>query len=196
MKKTNEHLREAKRIFRSLTGKWKNLEPWLDYFDMLNTYVKAGYLEVFPSLAEAYITEPALMTLANVDDITLLIEGMRRNGQQLPMAKANDIWKHIRTLAGRMHVYTEYLHQSELGYEDYKKNAKQVADYPSTPQSVIEASENKKKIYNVRETFALHVVETEYPHHLKYSIVRSSRRKWYWPFAKTSHYEIITYRKS
>lgn len=46
-----------------MAKKHKDLQPWLDYFEMLRTYEDKGYLEVKPSEHEAYITRPALLTL-------------------------------------------------------------------------------------------------------------------------------------
>ena len=48
------------RLFR----RYHDLQPWLDYFEMLHTYEQKGFLEVFPEKHEAYITEPALFTLS------------------------------------------------------------------------------------------------------------------------------------
>ena len=47
--------------------KKKNLQPWLDYFEMLQQYVRNGYLETNQEKHEAYITPSALHTLANAD---------------------------------------------------------------------------------------------------------------------------------
>lgn len=41
-----------------------NLQPWLDYFALLQEYERNGYLDVMPDKCEAYVTRPALMTLA------------------------------------------------------------------------------------------------------------------------------------
>ena len=41
----------------------QDLQPWLDYFKMLQTYEDKGYLEVKPEKHEAYITRAALLTL-------------------------------------------------------------------------------------------------------------------------------------
>lgn len=40
-----------------------DLQPWLEYFAMLQTYKQKGYLEVTPDRHEAYITRAALLTL-------------------------------------------------------------------------------------------------------------------------------------
>ena len=44
--------------------KWTNLQPWLDYFKVLQKYESNGYLEVSVNKGEAYITQAALVTLA------------------------------------------------------------------------------------------------------------------------------------
>lgn len=41
-----------------------DLHAWLDYFDMLHTYEQKGFLELMPDKHEAFITLPALYTLA------------------------------------------------------------------------------------------------------------------------------------
>lgn len=70
--------------------KHKNLQPWLDYFKVLQQYQEKGFLEVKPKEHEAYITRAALYTLAGGDvndNIKLLQE----------VAK---VVRHIRTYCG------------------------------------------------------------------------------------------------
>lgn len=43
------------------------MQPWMDYFAMLRTYEKKGYLDVRADKHEAYITQAALLTLAGAD---------------------------------------------------------------------------------------------------------------------------------
>ena len=45
---------------------YKDLSPWMAYIDMLNTYEEKGYLEVAAEKGEAYITQPALFSIAGV----------------------------------------------------------------------------------------------------------------------------------
>ena len=47
-------------------AKHKNLQPWLDYFGMLQTYEQAGFLQINVGKHEAYVTQAALLTLAGV----------------------------------------------------------------------------------------------------------------------------------
>lgn len=47
--------------------KTTDLQPWLDYFDLLGTYERKGFIEVMPDKHEAYVTQPAIFTLADAD---------------------------------------------------------------------------------------------------------------------------------
>ena len=49
-------------------AKTTDLQPWLDYFDLLGTYERKGFLEVMPNKHEAYITQPARHALSEGDD--------------------------------------------------------------------------------------------------------------------------------
>ena len=41
----------------------KNLQPWLDYFDMLYSYVVNGFLQMEVASHEAYVTLPAIYAM-------------------------------------------------------------------------------------------------------------------------------------
>ena len=58
----------------------RNLQPWLDYFEMLQAYEQKGFLEVLPEKHEAYMTQTALLTLSAVEgkDGTLAPRDMLR----------------------------------------------------------------------------------------------------------------------
>jgi hypothetical protein len=45
-------------------GKTINLQPWLNYFELLKTFEKGAYLEMQEGKHEAYITLPAACLLA------------------------------------------------------------------------------------------------------------------------------------
>lgn len=48
--------------------KHKDLQPWLDYYDMLHTYSAQGYLQIEGDKHEAYVTQPSLHAMSNGDD--------------------------------------------------------------------------------------------------------------------------------
>ena len=73
-------------------GKRKNLQPWLDYFRMLQTYEEKGFLQMEPEKNEAYVTASALATLAGTAG---------QSGAVLPRDYAGVI-RRIRVYAGWM----------------------------------------------------------------------------------------------
>ena len=72
-----------------MAKKHKDLQPWLDYFDMLHTYEQKGLLELQPEKHEAYITLPALYTLTPGGD----------NPTTLPTQAIPDTVRRLRTYA-------------------------------------------------------------------------------------------------
>ncbi len=52
----------------------RNLQPWLDYFSMLHTYEEKGFLEINAEKHEAYVTQPALYTMAGVNEAGDILE--------------------------------------------------------------------------------------------------------------------------
>lgn len=72
-----------------MSKKHKDLQPWLDYFDMLAKHISAGFLEVNPTRHEAYITQPALYALTPGDDPSV----------QLATGAIATTARHLRTYA-------------------------------------------------------------------------------------------------
>lgn len=50
------------------TNKYEDMQPWLDYFDMLREYVCLGFLQMEVSKHEAFITQPVLHAISDGDD--------------------------------------------------------------------------------------------------------------------------------
>ena len=87
--------------------KAKDLQPWLDYFAMLQEYERNGYLEVGRHdkatdedvTNEAYVTRSALMTLAGITDVDVTSlpvgEAERRLIRETPK-----VVRCVRTYAG------------------------------------------------------------------------------------------------
>lgn len=46
----------------------KDLQPWLDYFDLLHNYEQRGLLELQVDKHECYVTQPALHAMSEGDD--------------------------------------------------------------------------------------------------------------------------------
>ena len=61
-----------------MAKKHQDLQPWLDYFQMLHTYEEKGFLQVVAEKHEAYITRAALLTLAQPSTPKLATQGLFR----------------------------------------------------------------------------------------------------------------------
>ena len=131
-----------------MKSKTKDLQPWLDYFEMLQTYEAKGFLDMKADKHEAYITEPALFALSSAKDLrdawqrALAVEGM------------TVVQRRIRAYAGWKSMHG--------------------GDYLSRP-------------------FALHVVKDAYPHDLLYTLVITSRRRWWKLWMWHDSIEVISY---
>ena len=126
--------------------KHTDLQPWLDYFEMLRTYIDKGFLEVMPDKHEAYITLPAILTLAGTDV-----------QEHLQTAKAlSEVTLNIR-------AYAAFRSQEGIAY--------------------------------LKKDFAIHVVESEQPHDLIYTLLLTQSRRWIKLCRKTDSIEVISYMK-
>lgn len=91
-------------------AKHKNLQPWIDYFQMLRTYEEKGFLQVEAEKHEAYVTEPALYTLA----------GCSFSARELGMGvDVPSILKKVSGLVRHLRVYAAWKSQGGAGYDTY-----------------------------------------------------------------------------
>lgn len=51
-----------------MSKKWINIQPWLDYFNMLRIYEDKGFLEIQEDKHEAYVTQSALHAMSEGSD--------------------------------------------------------------------------------------------------------------------------------
>lgn len=133
--------------------KHKNLQPWLDYFTVLQEYEARGYLDVQKEKNEAYVTEPALHSLSGESDISK----KDRSLAMLLLARA------VPRTARRIRAYAAWRSGKGDAY--------------------------------LAEPFALHVVGDEYPYNPKYTIIVTSRRRWWMPWTVTDHVEVVGYEE-
>ena len=131
--------------------KHKNLQPWLDYFTVLQEYEARGFLDVQKEKNEAYVTEPALHSLSGEGDISK----KDRSLAMLLLARA------VPRTARRIRAYAAWRSGKGDAY--------------------------------LAEPFALHVVGDEYPHNPKYTIIVTSRRRWWMPWTVADHVEVVEY---
>ena len=79
-----------------MTKRIKNLQPWIDYFDMLQTYEKQGYLEFAADKNEAFVTDAALATLANADRHQDVLSRTRAYKEVAQRIHAYNAWRKRR----------------------------------------------------------------------------------------------------
>ena len=186
----------------------KDLQPYLDYFDMLRTYAEQGLLEVLPAAHEAYITAPALFTLSNAEGIMATIMAADASGDRTQRQIADAVlFKSLTDAAHNIRTYADFLNANAEGFRQYQQASEAAKDTPASTSAVRQAAENLRKPQVVNgkdpltpfrgnrlsETFALHVVGEDHPHPLRYTILCTTERRWYTPWKKTDHYEVIAY---
>ncbi len=81
-------------------AKHEDLQPWVDYFDMLGAYEEKGFLLVKPAEHEAYVTQPALCTLSALASQIDVTPGNAALLQQRLAEDMPDILRRIRAYAG------------------------------------------------------------------------------------------------
>ena len=151
-----------------MSKKNKNLQPWLDYFEVLHSYEQNGLLEVLPEKHEAYVTLPALLTISGFGDAN----GTKGRGAgrsfRAPVAPADlpfrEIWrlgKVLKSAIRSIRTYAGWKSQHGGGYLDH--------------------------------SFAVHVVKDKEPHDLIYTYLITSRRRWWKLWMWHDSIEVIQY---
>ena len=109
-------------------AKHQDLQPWLDYFDMLRTYEEKGFLLIKPTEHEAYVTQPAVYTLsARAARIAVTPENAELLQQQLA-SDMPDILRRLRAYAGQ---------KSMQGYDYLKQPFSLHMVLPDAPHDLI-----------------------------------------------------------
>lgn len=79
--------------------KHKDLQPWLDYFDMLRANMESGFLQMSVAKHEAFVTQPGIHAMSEGDDPAKQIE----DGSLLQTA--NRIFTYAAWLSGEGNGY-------------------------------------------------------------------------------------------
>lgn len=91
-------------------AKTKDLQPWLDYFAMLRNYEQNGFLQIDAEKHEAYVTQPALYTLAGCSF------SARELGMELNVPR---VATQVSHLVRRLRVYAAWKSQGAADYDRY-----------------------------------------------------------------------------
>ena len=142
-----------------MTKKKTNLQPWLDYFKMLQRYEAKGFLQMNPKEHEAYITRAALLTLANIDAVDI----------QPVTSPLSD--EELIDLISSLRAYAAYRWAPAVGQQHPVDMNDPAAPLPDIPKTELTAY--------LSQPFATHIVKEDYPHDLLLTLLLQQKRTWY-----------------
>ena len=155
-----------------MTKKKTNLQPWLDYFKMLQRYEAKGFLEIKPQEHEAYVTRAALLTLIPTPALPEG-EGDAANG------------KAIHDAVTRLRAYAAFRSAPAVGQQHPVDINDPDAEIPVIPIKELTAY--------FSQPFATHIVKEEYPHDLLLTLLLQQKRSWRTAWRTVDTIEVIDY---
>lgn len=155
-----------------MAKKKTNLQPWLDYFKMLQQYEAKGFLEVKPAEHEAYITRAALLTLSPTPAIPEG-EGDAANG------------KALHDTLSRLRAYAAYRWAPAVGQQHPADMNDPAAPLPDIPEEELTTY--------LSQPFAIHIVKEDYPHDLLFTLLLQQKRSWRTAWRTVDTIETIDY---
>ena len=155
-----------------MAKKRTNLQPWLDYFKMLQRYEQKGFLQMNPKEHEAYITRAALLTLANIDAVDIQ-----------PVASSQP--EAIADTLSRLRAYAAYRWAPAVGQQHPVDINDPDAEIPVIPEAELTAY--------LSQPFATHIVKEDYPHDLLLTLLLQQKRSWRTAWRTVDTIEAIDY---
>ena len=156
-----------------MAKKRTNLQPWLDYFKMLQQYEAKGFLEVKPQEHEAYITSAALLTLVGID------------AENVQSAAISSQPKALADTLSRLRAYAAYRWAPAVGQQHPVDINDPDAEIPVIPIEELTAY--------FSQPFAVHVVKEDYPHDLLLTLLLQQKRSWRTAWRTVDTIEAIDY---
>ena len=156
-----------------MAKKKTNLQPWLDYFKMLQQYEAKGFLEIKPQEHEAYVTRAALLTLAGID------------AEDVQSAAISSQPEAIADTLSRLRAYAAYRWAPAVGQQHPADMNDPVAPLPVIPEAELTAY--------LSQPFALHIVKEVYPHDLLLTLLLQQKRSWRTAWRTVDFIETIDY---
>lgn len=142
-----------------MAKKRTNLQPWLDYFKMLQQYETKGFLQMNPKEHEAYVTRVALLTLAGID------------AEDVQSAAISSQPEALAATLSRLRAYAAYRWAPAVGQQHPVDINDPDAEIPVIPIEELTAY--------FSQPFAVHIVKEEYPHDLLLTLLLTQKRAWY-----------------
>ena len=156
-----------------MAKKKTNLQPWLDYFKMLQQYEQKGFLQMNPKEHEAYVTRAALLTLANIDAVDI----------QPVTSSLSD--EKLIDLISILRAYAAYRSAPAVGQQHPADMNDPAAPLPAIPEAELTAY--------LSAPFAVHIVKEDYPHDLLLTLLLQQKRSWRTAWRTVDTIEAIDY---
>ena len=154
-------------------NKHQDLQPWIDYFKMLQQYETKGFLEMKPQEHEAYITRAALLTLANIDAVAI----------QPVTSSLSD--EKLIDLISILRAYAAYRWAPAVGQQHPADMNDPDAEIPVIPIKELTAY--------FSQPFAVHIVKEDYPHDLLLTLLLQRKHSWHTAWQTVETIEAIDY---
>lgn len=156
-----------------MAKKKTNLQPWLDYFKMLQQYEAKGFLQMNPKEHEAYVTRAALLTLADID------------AEDVQSAAISSQPKALADTLSRLRAYAAYRSAPAVGQQHPADMNDPAAPLPAIPEAELTAY--------LSQPFATHIVKEDYPHDLLLTLLLQQKRSWRTAWRTVDTIEVIDY---
>lgn len=156
-----------------MAKKKTNLQPWLDYFKMLQRYEAKGFLEIKPAEHEAYVTRAALLTLAGID------------AEDVQSAAVSSQPEALADTLSRLRTYAAYRWAPAVGQQHPVDINDPDAEIPVIPIEELTAY--------FSQPFAVHIVKEDYPHDLLLTLLLQQKRSWRTAWRTVDTIEVIDY---
>lgn len=150
-----------------------NLQPWLDYFKMLQRYEQKGFLQMNPKEHEAYVTRAALLTLAGID------------AENVQSAAISSQPEALADTLSRLRAYAAYRSAPAVGQQHPVDMNDPTVPLPVIPEAELTAY--------LSQPFAVHIVKEDYPHDLLLTLLLQQKRSWRTAWRTVDTIEVIDY---
>ena len=154
-------------------NKHQDLQPWLDYFKMLQRYEQKGFLQMNPKEHEAYVTRAALLTLAGI------------YAEDVQSAAISSQPEAIADTLSRLRAYAAYRWAPAVGQQHPVDMNDPAAPLPDIPKAELTAY--------FSQPFATHIVKEDYPHDLLLTLLLQRKRSWRTAWQTVDTIEAIDY---
>lgn len=156
-----------------MAKKRTNLQPWLDYFKMLQQYEAKGFLEVKPQEHEAYVTRAVLLTLTGID------------AENVQSAAISSQPETLADTLSRLRAYAAYRWAPAVGQQHPADMNDPAAPLPDIPEAELTTY--------LSQPFAIHIVKEDYPHDLLLTLLLQQKRSWRTAWRTVDTIETIDY---